>query len=485
MRTMREVKKAAMDFIDNFAAYNDGVSQEKVVAAISPQKLQEVREIAVPRKGRPLNEVMRELTQDIMPYGNHSSHPRFFGFVPGAASALSWLGDIVTASYNRHAGGAANQPAIWEIEQKLIAWLAEQAGFPKSAGGTFVSGGSMANLTAAVAARDVKLGEEERHLGVAYASDQTHSSVAKGLRIAGIGESRIRIIPTDELFRLDAAELEKAVQADVEAGLRPFLVVASAGTTNTGSIDPFRAIRKICDRYDLWMHVDGAFGASALLSAKYKNLLDGIEEADSLSWDAHKWLFQSFGCGIVLARDKNDLLRSFSVHPEYLKDLESESVEINPWDLGIELTRPVRCIKLWLTLQAEGTDKMGEDIERGIEMAKWIESKLSANPHIVMAAPVTMAMVNFRYTFAGYSEEQNDRLNAEISARMLQDGYAGTFTTELRGRKVLRLCIINPQTTREELMNTLILMEKFYGQIIAEGRERQTGREQSPAEILY
>ena len=199
----------------------------------------------------------------------------------------------MTSAYNIHAGGSKLAPTVNCIEQEVIQWLCHQAGFCENPGGVFVSGGSMANITALTAARDNKLNEETLHLGVAYISDQTHSSVAKGLRIIGIPNTRIRKIHTNSNFQLKTDLLESQIQKDLENGLLPFVVIGTAGTTNTGSIDPLEKISQICSKYNLWFHIDGAYGASVLLSPKYRHLLKGTELADSMSWDAHKWLFQT------------------------------------------------------------------------------------------------------------------------------------------------------------------------------------------------
>lgn len=455
---MQRFTEITVKFVQDSCKKLETVSDEPTGAPMDEEARIKAANIQIPHEGRDLEAVVRELNEDIMSYGNNCSHRRFFGFIPGNTSPLSWLGDIITSAWNRHAGSAANQPAVWETEQSLIKWLSEKAGFPETAGGIFVSGGSMANLTAMTAARDSILAEEEWPVGTAYVSEQTHSSVAKGLRIAGIGNKRIRSIPVNSDFRMDTSALRRAVAEDVKNGYRPFLAVATAGTTNTGSIDPFDEIRSICDEYGMWMHVDGAFGASALLSEKYSCRLNGLEKADSLSWDAHKWLFQTFGCGIVLVRDKATLLSSFSVHPEYLKDFESDETLINPWDLGIELTRPARVVKLWLTLQVMGTDAVSDAVSHGIEAAEWAESAIKNDPLTEIIAPARLAIVNFRYRPAGFTEEQTAALNSAIAEKITSSGYAGIYTTELNGIKVLRMCTLHPDITKEEIEKTVKMM---------------------------
>ena len=253
---------------------------------------------------------------------------------------------------------------------------------------------------------------------------------------------------------MDTEALERAIERDRESGLIPFAVIATAGSTNTGSVDPLYDIALIARRHGLWMHVDGAIGASVLLT-KYRGMLDGIELADSLSWDAHKWLFQTYSCGLVLVRDERKLLKSFSTHPEYLKDLEDGAGITNPWDMSPELTRPARGLKLWFSLQVMGSNALSAAVEHGFDLARWAEDEMRANPMIEVVSPAQMAMVNFRYSPAGLTEDEKDRLNARISRRMIESGYAGVFTTELDGKKVLRICAIHPEAREEDMRETV------------------------------
>lgn len=332
----------------------------------------------------------------------------------------------------------------------------------------------MANITALTAARDNKLNEETLHLGVAYISDQTHSSVAKGLRIIGIPNTRIRKIHTNSNFQLKTDLLESQIQKDLENGLLPFVVIGTAGTTNTGSIDPLEKISQICSKYNLWFHIDGAYGASVLLSPKYRHLLKGTELADSMSWDAHKWLFQTYGCAMVLVKDIKHLFKSFHVNPEYLKDIEGDAEHINPWDIGMELTRPARGLKLWLTLQVLGTDLIGSAIEHGFELATWAEEALRELDHWEIISKSQLAMINFRYTSDEISEEALDLLHERISERILASGYAAVFTTVLNGKKVLRICALHPETTRDDMRTTIHMLDTFAREILADMKKQNS-----------
>lgn len=461
MTLNNQVQHAVEDFVQAFCADKRELAANRIIQEADENQISKLKKIDIPAKGFPINTVVTKMMEDVYKYRAYVNHPRFFGFVPGPASMLSWLGDVMTSAYNIHAASWVTSPTASCIEQKLIDWLCAQAGYTEKSGGLFVSGGSMANMTALTAARDTILKEEKQHLGVAYVSDQTHSSVAKGLRIIGIPNTKIRKIPTDPCFRMDIDELKAAIDADIADGLIPFVVVASAGSTNTGSIDPLQEIASLCQSYGIWMHVDGAYGASVLLTKKYKHLLKGIEAADSISWDAHKWLFQTYGCGMVLVKDKSSLFNSFNTHPEYLKDLEAKEGEVNYGDMGMELTRPARGLKLWFTLQVMGSEAISEAIEHGFQLAEWAEDELKKKRNWEIISHAQLAIVNFRFAPSNLTEKQIDELNQNISKAIIDNGYAGVFTTELNGKKVLRICALHPDANESDMRNTVRLLNEY------------------------
>ncbi len=445
--------------------------EQRPVEVIDHASAESLRAIGVPAQARPLEEVIDQMLDEVYPWRARMDHPRFLAFIPGPSSPLSALGDYLTAVHNVHAGSWLQSSGASVIEAALIQWLAAQVGLPPSAGGLFVSGGSMANLTALAMARDFKLEPAQRLQGVAYVSEQTHSSVAKGLKILGLLPHQIRRMPTDAAFRMDMTALAAAVEQDISDGLRPFAVVASAGTTNTGSIDPLRRIRALCDAHDMWMHVDGAYGASAALSPSHRVLLDGIGEADSLSWDAHKWLFQTYGCGMVFVRQRKHLSQVFHTRPEYLLDAhaDTDAEQINFWDLGVELTRPARALKLWLNLQVLGSDAMGEAIAHGCRLATWAQDELEKDPRWDIVSPAQLGIVTFRMTDAAMSPEALDALNSEISSRALQEGFATVLTTRLRNRTVLRICAIHPDATESDMRETIRMLSSCADAVLASG----------------
>ena len=464
----QQLEDAVKDFVHDFCADKHDIHTQPVIQEADDLQLEKLENIEIPKKGRPVEEVVKEMEREVFRYCGNANHPRFFGFVPGPASCVSWLGDVMTTAYNIHAGGSKLAPTVNRIELNVIRWLSNLAGFGEKAGGIFVSGGSMANITALTAARDYKLDETTLQRGIAYVSEQTHSSVAKGLRVIGITPERLRTIPTDDKFRMRTDILEQTIEEDIKNDLIPFVVIGTAGTTNTGSVDPLKEIARICNKYDMWFHVDGALGGSVLLSEKHKEMLDGVELADSLSWDAHKWLFQTYGCAAVLVKDVANLERSFSVTPEYLRDLECDNGLINMFDIGIELTRPARGLKLWLTLQVLGTELMGSAIDQGFQLAKWAQESVEALEDWEIIAPAQMAMLNFRYAPNDLTEEQKDELNERVTTRLNESGYAAMFTTILNGKTVIRLCAIHPETTQEDIQTTISMLDKYAREIHGE-----------------
>lgn len=460
-----QLEEAIKKFVHNFCLEKHNLHSQKVTWNMDDHQAEKIKKIGIPADGRPVDEVVKEMMKEVYHYRGDANHPRFFGFVPGPASSLSWLGDIMTSAYNIHAGGSKLAPMLNCIEQEVIQWLCSQVGYKEHPGGVFVSGGSMANITALTAARDRKLNEENLHLGVAYISDQTHSSVAKGLRIIGIPNSRIRVIPTNDNFEMKMREFKEAVEEDKEKGLLPFVAIGTAGTTNTGSIDPLEEMAEICKTHGMWFHIDGAFGASVLLSPKYRHLLQGTALSDSISWDAHKWLFQTYGCAMVLVKDIRHLYHSFHVSPEYLQDVEGDLDYINPWDIGMELTRPARGLKLWLTLQVLGTDLIGSAIEQGFQSVLWAQEALEKLDHWEIVSKAQLSVINFRYKTDDLTEEELDILNEKAAEKLLASGYAAIFTTVLKGKKVLRICALHPETTRTDIQTTIHMLDSFAKEI--------------------
>lgn len=434
-----------------------GRASEPVASAGSLEALERLVTGGVPAAGRPLGEVADELRNVVLAARARTDHPRFFAFVPSPVSPVAWLADALTSAHNPHLGARRQAEGPAAVERALIRWLAQALGLPEGAGGLFVSGGSMANLAAVVAARDAKLAPQARGDGVAYVSTESHVSVARALRIAGLLDRQIRVTPVDAALRMDPHALAAQIAADRAAGLRPFLLVATAGSTNVGAVDPLSALAEIAARDDLWLHVDGAYGASISLSPAKRGLLAGIERADSVAWDAHKWLFQTYGTGMLLARDPSRLAASFGVEAAYLDDAGSDGPDF--WDLGPELTRPARALKLWLTLQVMGLDAVGAAIEHGFRLAETAERAARATPGWEIATPAQLGVVTFRYAPEGLPPAAAEGAMRGAAHLLLAEGFAAVGCTRVNGRPALRICALHPETTEADMVETIARLD--------------------------
>jgi aromatic-L-amino-acid/L-tryptophan decarboxylase len=414
----------------------------------------------------PVDEVMRLVRGEVLEAITQVDHPRHFAFVPGSGNFVGAMADTLAAGFNVFAGHylAGSGPAA--VELQTIEWLCRECGLPATAGGLFVSGGSMANLTALATARRVKLGGPDE-TAVAYCSGQTHNSLAKGFRVIGFRPEQLRTVETDEALCLSIAALERAVAADLAAGRRPFCVVANAGTTNTGAVDPLGRVADLCAAHGMWMHVDGAYGAAAVLTPAGKGVLGGMERADSITFDPHKWLFQPFEIGCVLVRDLRHLRQAFSVHDddhgEYLEDVgRLAGEEMIFYEIGVQLSRSFRALKLWMTLRVFGVRAMREAIARGIVLAEETERLLRADPRYAVVTPAQLGIVTFVPRSAdGLTGDQENAWMSRIVDAVLADGYAMLTSTTVFDRPVLRMCLINPKTTEEDVRRTLSLVAEI------------------------
>lgn len=454
---MRSLGRSVVDLlVDHFAHIHD----ERVGRKAPRQELEPMLGGALPEAGDDPLTVIGELKEGLFANTLHIDHPRFFAFVPSPNNFVSVMADALAAGFNTFAGTYFAGSGAAQVELTVIDWLRQMCGLPETAGGLLVSGGSMANLTGLAVARDTRLGTNAEG-GTAYISEQCHSSVARALRVIGVSQDRIRSIGVDSAYRLSIDSLQRRVAEDRSAGLRPFCVVANAGTTNTGAVDPLAGLATFCRDEGLWFHVDGAYGAPAIITEKGSELLGGLDLADSLSLDPHKWLFQSIEAGCILVRDRSLLLRTFQVMPEYLRDTHGASEEVNFGNYGVQLTRSFRALKLWLSFKTFGVAAFRDAIARGIELAEIAERELAATEGWEIVTPAQLAVVTFRFNPANLNDAAVDALQGRMVEAMLADGYALATSTILAGRPVLRLCTINPRTTDAEIRETVRRMTEM------------------------
>jgi aromatic-L-amino-acid/L-tryptophan decarboxylase len=452
--TPEEMRRLGYSVIDLLVEHFAGLAGQKVSSVPDERELSASPRRAIPERGLPPEEVLEAVRADVFGAMAHLSHPRFFAFIPSPSNFVGVMADALASGMNAFLGSWAVARGPARVELDVLEWLGRVCGLPETAGGLFVSGGSVANLTALAAARHVRL-QDDVGGAVVYCSDQTHSSIDRALRLLGFAGDQLRRLPSDGQFRLDVKALGRAVAEDRRAGLRPFCVVANAGTTNTGAVDPLPALVAFCRGQGLWLHADGAYGAPAVLSERGRRALEGLGGADSLSLDPHKWLFQPIEIGAVLLRDREDLRRTFRVLPEYLRDVEGVEGETNFRDYGIQLTRGFRALKLWMSLQVFGEAGFRAAVGRGIELAEFAEGCVRGRAGWEVAAPAQLGVVAFRFAPPSADPAAHDRMNRALLDELNRGGLAMISSTELRGRTALRMCTINPRTSEDDIRATV------------------------------
>jgi glutamate/tyrosine decarboxylase-like PLP-dependent enzyme len=390
-----------------------------------------------------------ELFDSILPRGQRADHPRFFARIGSPSNPISVLADLIGTGHNVFAGSWTGGAGVSALELATLDWLRAWMGMPDGTEGILVSGGSVGTLTALAAAAHDRA--EDRDQATAYVSEHTHAAVAKAWRVLGFNPANLRVLKADPAYRLQPSPIEAAIALDREAGLRPFLLVGTAGTTSTGSVDPLNDLADVAAHEGLWFHVDGAYGAPARLTARGKDLLTGIERADSLVLDPHKWLFQPYEIGAVLIRHRGLLQHTFTLDGDYLRDSRTGMVELREY--GPQLTRNARALKLWLSLRVFGLDAFKAAIAHTIALAEYAEAELKRRGGWEVVSAASLAIVCFRRK--GHGDDETDALVRAAVA----DGFAAPSTTVLDGRAVVRLCTINPRTTEADVARTIDRLE--------------------------
>ncbi len=444
------------DMLDRMFAHLRGVADQPAWREMPPELKRSFTE-PLPAGGEGLAAAYRVFLERVLPYTAGNTHPRFWGWVKGSGSADGMLAELLTAGLNVNAGGF-DIPATY-VELQVLAWCREMMGFPASAGAAIVSGGSMANLVALAAARDAAAGAAaerglhtlERPLAF-YCSEETHNSVHKAIRLLGLGRDGTRVVPTSFDYRIDVAELERMIAADRAAGLRPACVIGNAGTVNTGATDDLEALAALCRREGLWLHVDGAFGAIAMLSPQLRPIVRGLDAADSVAFDFHKWLHVPYDAGCVVVRDEVAHTRPFHEEAHYLTWMD-RGFGAGPAAFrryGPELSREFRALKIWLCFKAHGMERYARLAEQNVEQARYLTGLVEADPALELLAPTALNVVCFRFLRPGLGPEALDRLNGEILMRLQEEGIAVPSGTFAKGRFAIRCAITNHRSRWED-----------------------------------
>jgi aromatic-L-amino-acid decarboxylase len=449
--TMRRLGHLVADAVAHHLATLRG---QPAYATLGAEEAERLIDRSAPAHGTDFDTLLATLRERVFPHAAREPHPGFMAYVPSCPTFPAVLGDWLATGFNFYAGVWPVAVGPNELELIVLDWFREWLGMPTGTNGLLTTGGSAANLTATIAARHhVTKGDASLLAKLAvYASDQAHSSVTRAAWLAGVPRENVRSLATDDDFSLRIDELRSALARDRAAGLIPLMVVANAGTTNTGSVDPLHEMAALCERENMWMHVDAAYGGFAMLTETGRVSLAGMERADSVTLDPHKWLFVPFECGCLLVRDPQRLKAAFQIFPEYLADVQTSHAAVNFADYGEQLTRYARALKIWMSVRYFGTDAIRDAIDRGIMLARQLEQRVGETPGLEVMSPARFGIVCFRVRPEAAAEGAAlDSLNERVLARVVGEGHYFISSTRLRGAFSLRACILGFRTAEEDI----------------------------------
>lgn len=452
-----DVQSLSHRIVDDAVAYLRDVRQRPVWQEM-PGDVRDFFTASLPQSPTPLADIYGDVVDKVMPYPMGNIHPRFWSWYMGSSNFTGAIGDFLAAIQGSNLGGGNHAAAL--MDGQVVDWCKQMMGMPASASGTLVSGGSMANIIGLTVARNTKAGIDVREHGVGaiekplrfYGSDQVHSCHRKGMEALGLGNKALRRIASDAGLRIDIEGLRTAISEDRAAGFKPACIIGNAGTVNTGAIDDLQALAKLAHEEDLWFHVDGCIGALIAIAPENAHRVAGIEWADSIALDPHKWLHAPFEAGCALVRDALAHRKTFAVTPEYLESTP-RGLASGQWlhDYGLQTSRGFKALKVWMALREHGVEKFGRLIDQNIAQGQYLSGLIAAEPALELTAPTSINIVCFRYRADGLDGERAKALNTEIMLRLQEDGTAAISDTTVQGRHCLRVAINNHRTRREDL----------------------------------
>jgi aromatic-L-amino-acid decarboxylase len=475
------MRKLGHKMLDDMLDYMETVRERPVWQHV-PDRIKAHFSRPVPQQPQPPEEIYEEFVEKVLPYPMGNIHPRFWGWILGTGTVMGAFAELLAASMNTNTGGGDNHIAN-HVEKQVIDWIKEMLGYPPSASGVLTSGCSAANIIGLAVARNAKAGFDLRRKGLRcapqkmllYASQEVHSSIQKAVELLGLGSEALRLLPVNEYFQIDLQTLKATITKDREDGYLPFCVVGAAGTTNTGGIDDLDALADLCQQENLWLHVDGAFGAWAALAPRARNKVVGIERADSLALDLHKWMYMPYEIGCILVRHEQQHRKAFALTPAYLAHGEGGrglSGGDLPWfsDYGFQLSRGFRALKAWMSLKEHGSRKYARIIQQNIDQAFYLGELVNASPELELSAPVTLNVVCFRYVAPAVDDDALDELNKQIVIELQEQGVAVLSGTVIKGKYVLRAANSNHRSRREDF-------DVLVREVIRTGKEVTAGRQ--------
>lgn len=454
------LERAAVEIAHIVASFHEGSASEPVLRHEAASALGSGLDPDLPRGGTDLLALIDEIREKVVPFGRRNDSPRFFGYVCSGGSDTGALADFLASGINQNVTAFRSAPAAAEMERLVIGWMGRIAGMPEGTEGLLLGGGSAATFTALAAARDSAAGADVSRSGLMtlgremtlYASDEVHMSVNRAASLLGLGREAVRILPSTPEFRMDLRALRAAIRADREEGRVPFCVVANAGSTSTGAVDPLRELAELCREEAMWLHADAAYGGFARLAPRAAGALDALGLADSVAIDPHKWLHVPFDCGALLVRDAAALRAPFGEVGAYARTRDAQGREAHAFfEQGPELSRRFRALKVWMLMRHIGVDALGEMIDHDLRMAQALAGRIEEAEDLELLAPVPLSVVCFRYRGRMNDEGALDALNREILARLQEDAAVYPTHTEIKGRFALRACILNPRTQESDL----------------------------------
>lgn len=450
--------------VDLLAEYLEGIEEKPVFPNADPKMIAQLFHEALPEKPEAFEDVLNELEQKLLPYCTHVGHPGYMGLITPSPNPVGVLGDFICSALNQNLGVYSIGPSAVAMERQVVGWLTDLVGFGKNAGGNLTSGGMMANFIGLKLARDWASKDRAQHDGVRerwamYVSDQRHVSVDKAVDAIGLGRDALRVLPTDESFQVRIDALEEAIARDKKNGIRPMCLVGLFGTTNTGAIDDLQALRKLADREQMWLHADAAYGGGMLLSQDFRQRDAGLETADSITIDPHKWFYAPLDAGAILVKDEKRLTASFGMKPAYLTDeMEGAEERYQYYVHGFEQSRRFRSLKVWMSFKRYGTAQIGEWIDNNVQQARHLYSLVEKDAEFEVASVPPMSAICIRYVGNGAERIDEKQLHAEVADRVEKNGKFWIGTTELKGKMWFRINPVNFRTRQEHMDQLLELL---------------------------
>ena len=465
----REFRQAGHQVVDLLAEYLERIEERPVFPDVEPRTLNQLFAEPLPQQSEPMDAILKQLQEKLLPYCTHVGHPGYMGLITPSPNPVGVLGDFVASALNQNLGAYTIGPSAVAMERRTVKWLTDMVGYSEDAGGNLTSGGTMANFIGLKLARDWASRDRAQHDGMherwaVYMSEERHVSVDKAVDCVGAGRSAMRILPTDARFRVRLDALEAAIAEDKKNGIRPMCIVGIFGTTNTGAVDDIRALRAIADREGMWLHADAAYGGGMLLSHEWPMRNEGLETADSITIDPHKWFYAPLDAGAILVKDERRLTVSFGMKPSYLTDEMDRSNERYQYYVhGFEQSRRFRGLKVWMSFKRYGAKQIGEWIDANVHQAKHLYALLQRYPDFEPACEPVMSAICVRYR-SDLDQTEARNLHAEVARRVELGGKFWISTTELKGKSWFRINPVNFRTRTEHMEQLIELLQHECGE---------------------